>query len=71
MPRDTLPAGERRSMTITVPALLHERIRAYRTARHFESEEQAIQDLIERGLEADASEPGATELGFAATQDRE
>jgi hypothetical protein len=71
MPQNTISADEHHVLRLTLPALLHERIRAYRTANHLETEERAICDLIERGLEADAAEPGTVRIGLGEREDRE
>jgi hypothetical protein len=71
MPQNTISADEHHVLRLVLPALLHERVRAYRTANHLESEEQAICDLIERGLEAEAAEPGAVRVSPGEREDRE
>jgi hypothetical protein len=67
----SIPAEEQRAVTVTIPAVLHERIRAYRADRHLDSDEKALRDLIERGLEAHASEPGTVKVDLGVREDRE
>jgi hypothetical protein len=67
----SIPAEEQRAVTVTIPAVLHERIRAYRADRHLDSDAQALRDLIERGLEAYAAEPGTVKVDLGVREDRE
>ena len=69
--QDTIPAEDERTLTLTLPALLIERIRAYRAARRLDSEAQAARDLIERGLEADLAEPATVKVDLVVREDRE
>jgi len=69
--QDTIPAEDHKTLTVTLPALLVERIRAYRASKRLDNEAQAIRDLIERGLEADAAEPGTVKVDLGVREDRE
>ena len=69
--QDTIPAEEQQTVSVTIAAVLHERIRAYRASKRLESEAQAIRDLIERGLEADAAAPGTVKVDLGVREDRE
>ena len=69
--QDTIPAEDQKTLTVTLPALLVERIRAYRASKRLDNEAQAIRDLIERGLEADAAEPGTVKVDLGVREDRE
>ena len=66
-----VPAEEQEVVSLTIPAVLRERIRAYRAARQIASEEQALKDLLERGLEAAANEPTALKVDIGVQEDRE
>jgi hypothetical protein len=69
--QDTIPAEDQKTLTVTLPALLVERIRAYRASKRLDNEAQAIRDLIERGLDADAAEPGTVKVDLGVREDRE
>jgi hypothetical protein len=69
--QNSIPAEEQHAVTLTISAVLHERIRAYRAERLFESDAQALRDLIERGLEAYAAEPGTVKVDLGLREDRE
>lgn len=69
--QDSIPAEDEQALTLTLPALLIERIRAYRAAKRLDSEAQAARDLIERGLEADLAEPGTVKVDLGVREDRE
>ena len=69
--QDTIPAEDEHTLSLTLPALLVERIRAYRAAKRLESEAHALRDLIERGLEADLAEPGTVKVDLGVREDRE
>ncbi len=69
--QNSIPAEEQHAVTLTIPAVLHERIRAYRAERELDSDAQALRDLIERGLEAYAAEPGTVKLDLGVREDRE
>ena len=68
--QNSIPA-EQHAVTLTIPAVLHERIRAYRAERELDSDAQALRDLIERGLEAYAAEPGTVKVDLGVREDRE
>ena len=53
------------------PAAVAERIRAYRAERHLNSDQRRLADLIERGLEAYAAEPGTVKVDLGVREDRE
>jgi hypothetical protein len=67
----SIPAEEQRAVTLSIPAVLHERIRAYRAERLLGSDEEALRDLIERGLTAYAAEPGTVKVDLGVQEDRE
>ena len=69
--QNSIPAEEQHAVTLTTPAVLHERIRAYRAERELDSDAQALRDLIERGLEAYAAEPGTVKVDLGVREDRE
>ena len=69
--QNSIPAEEQHAVTLTIPAVLHERIRAYRAERELNSDAQALRDLIERGLEAYAAEPGTVKVDLGVREDRE
>jgi hypothetical protein len=69
--QNSIPAEEQRAVTLSIPAVLHERIRAYRAERHLDSDQNALRDLIERGLEAYAAEPGTVKVDLGVREDRE
>jgi hypothetical protein len=69
--RDSIPADERRTLTLTIPAVLHERIRAYRAAKRLDSEEEAVRWLIERALDEDAADPTAIKVDLGLREDRD
>ncbi|MDF3062947.1 MAG: hypothetical protein K0S06_3056 [Microvirga sp.] len=69
--QNSIPAEEQHAVTLTIPAVLHERIRAYRAERELDSDAQALRDLIERGLEAYAAEPGTVKVDLGVREDRE
>src|SRR4051812_44396378 len=69
--QNSIPAEEQRAVTLSLPAVLHERIRAYRAERHLDSDQKALRDLIERGLEAYAAEPGTVKVDLGVREDRE
>ncbi|MBI4497371.1 MAG: hypothetical protein HY689_05680 [Chloroflexi bacterium] len=55
---------EKPQLAIRVPPELHERIHAFRYAKGFATEEEAIRYLIERGLNCEQGHtaPGPTDL---------
>ena len=69
--QNSIPAEEQHAVTLTIPAVLHERIRAYRAERELDSDAQALRDLLERGLEAYAAEPGTVKVDLGVREDRE
>jgi hypothetical protein len=69
--QNSIPAEEQRAVTVMIPAVLHERIRAYRADRRLDSDGQALRDLIERGLEAYWAEPGTVKVDLGVREDRE
>jgi hypothetical protein len=69
--QNSIPAEEQRAVTLRIPAVLHERIRAYRAERLLDTDEEALRDLIERGLAAHAAEPGAVKVDLGVREDRE
>ena len=69
--QNSIPAEEQHAVTVTIPAVLRERIRAYRADRRLDSDERALRDLIERGLEAYAAEPGTVKVDLGVREDRE
>ena len=69
--QNSIPSEEQRAVTLSIPAVLHERIRAYRAERELDSDAQALRDLIERGLEAYAAEPGTVKVDLGVREDRE
>jgi hypothetical protein len=69
--QNSIPAEEQRSIALSLPAVLHERVRAYRAERQLDSDQAALQDLIERGLEAYAAEPGTVKVDLGVREDRE
>jgi hypothetical protein len=69
--QNSIPAEEQHAVTLTIPAVLHERIRAYRAERELLSDAHALRDLIERGLEAYSAEPGTVKVDLGVREDRE
>jgi hypothetical protein len=69
--QNSIPSEEQRAVTLSIPAVLHERVRAYRAERHLDSDQKALRDLIERGLEAYAAEPGTVKVDLGVREDRE
>ena len=69
--QDSIPAEDEQNLSLTLPALLIERIRAYRAAKRLDTEALAIRDLIERGLEADVAEPGTVKVDLGVREDRQ
>ena len=69
--QNSIPAEEQHAITLVIPAVLRERIRAYRADRRLDTDERALRDLIERGLEAYASEPGTLKVDLGIREDRD
>lgn len=67
----SIPAEESDVLSLTIPAALRERVRAYRAEHRFDTVEQAVRDLIERGLEAHMAEPGTIKVDLGVREDRE
>ena len=69
--QNVIAADERRTLTLSLPAVLYERVRAYGASRHFAGEEEALRDLIERALAADAADPRTVKVDLGVREDRE
>lgn len=69
--QNSIPAEAHDTVTLTLPAALRERVRAYRAEYGLESETEALRDLIARGLEACITEPGTVKVDLGVREDRE
>lgn len=69
--QNSIPAEAQDTVTLTLPAALRERVRAYRAEYSLDDEEQALRDLIARGLEARMAEPGTVKVDLGVREDRE
>jgi hypothetical protein len=69
--REKIFPSERYVLSVSIPETLHERIRAYRVAKQFDNEDEAVLDLIERGFAADAGEPRTVKVDLQLREDRD
>lgn len=69
--QNSIPSDEQRRVTLDLPAALFERIRAYRAERRLDTDGQALRDLIERGLEAQLTEPSTVKVDLGVREDRD